>query len=122
MLTLNIGIEKQIKKAPDIYIQGPPCILVFFYEFDKCFVMLNSFLFSHPDYTVGSGISPDQPFLRLTDFLVIVFSCQNHRRSGICIYRITLPRSSQYLFLNHSISFEIIMQAFLLFFNLFSLV
>ena len=43
-------------------------------------------LFSHPDYTVGFGISPNQP-IRLTDL------CQRHSLSvGNRSFKLTLPR------------------------------
>ena len=31
-------------------------------------------VFSHPDYTVGSGISPDQPLSRVMDFVISDFT------------------------------------------------
>jgi len=41
-------------------------------------IVIPLYFFSHPDFTVGSGITPDRPLARFTDF------CKsNHRRSGI---------------------------------------
>ena len=70
----------------------------------------NLFIFSHPDYTVGSGIAPDQPLTRVTDFRRLFTACSNHRRSGICCLSITLPRRIPYLILSHYIPLYLIMQ------------
>lgn len=54
-------------------------------------------IFSHPDYTVGTGFSPAQLLLQVTDSRMprsalprTVSRASNHRRSGICT--LPLPR------------------------------
>ena len=54
--------------------------------------------FSHPDYTVGSGFTPDQLLSQVTDCLLFRSEDQNHRRSGIYIAVSPCPEEFLILF------------------------
>ena len=54
--------------------------------------------FSHPDYTVGSGFTPDQLLSQVTDCLLFHSEDQNHRRSGIYIAVSPCPEEFLILF------------------------
>ena len=78
-------------KAPDSKIRGETYI----YASMKLF-------FSHPDYTVGSGISPDQPPKRVADYTA---GRESHPAPKnlffiVCLlYCITLQRATVFLYL-----------------------
>ena len=85
----NVRRQAHMQKAPDIInTRGKSS------HIGKCGKdrFPNMLLFSHPDYTVGSGFTPDQLLPQLTDFPTHCgcglhrppYACRNHRRSGIC--------------------------------------
>ena len=61
-------------------------------------------IFSHPDFTVGPGITPDRPHARFTDlsmeYMPISGNTTESPSVGNIAYASTLPRRIPYLFYN----------------------
>ena len=67
-------------------------------------------IFSHPDFTVGSGFSPDRPPARFTDFSAYAVSPS----VGNIAYASTLPRRIPYIIFIHYKRLYVIIQEFCL--------